>query len=151
MSWSVWGRQCEGRGLRRGQTTPGCCTMTKHLLTLHSLSVNFCKQPLQSPDFAPAVSCLLFYTAKPSWKDPDSFNRNVNGQLKMSWSAWGRQCEGRGLRRGQTTPGCSTMAMHLLTLHSLSVNFLWSMRWLLSPSRPTLQIWPLQTFSCSRS
>ena len=28
------------RGLRRGQTTPGCCTMTMHLLTRHS-SVNF--------------------------------------------------------------------------------------------------------------
>ena len=25
----------------RGQTTPGCCTMTMHQLTRHSLSVNF--------------------------------------------------------------------------------------------------------------
>ena len=29
------------RGLRRGQTTPGCCTITMQLLTRHSLSVNF--------------------------------------------------------------------------------------------------------------
>jgi len=35
---------------------------------------------------------------------------------------------------------------HLLVRHSLSMNFLRSMRQLLSPSRPTLQIWPLRTF-----
>jgi len=39
----------------------------------------------------------------------------------------------------------------LLTRHSLSINFWRSMRRLLSPSRPTPQIWPLRTFSCSRS
>jgi len=39
----------------------------------------------------------------------------------------------------------------LLTRHSLSMNFCRSMRRLLSPSRPTLQIWPLRTFYCSRS
>jgi len=39
----------------------------------------------------------------------------------------------------------------LLTRRSLSMNFLRSMRRLLSPSRPTLQVWPLRTFSCSRS
>ena len=38
-SWSVWGKQCEGRGLRRGQTRPGCCTMTMHLPTRRFLSV----------------------------------------------------------------------------------------------------------------
>ena len=41
--------------------------------------------------------------------------------------------------------------LRMLTCHSLSMNFLWNMRWLLSPSRPTLQIRPLRTFSCSRS
>ena len=41
--------------------------------------------------------------------------------------------------------------MHLLTHHSLSVNVLRSMRRLLSPSRPTLQILPLLNFSFSRS
>jgi len=30
-----------GRGLRRGQTPPGYCTMTVHLFMHHSLSVNF--------------------------------------------------------------------------------------------------------------
>jgi len=30
-----------GRDLRCGKTTAGCCTMTMHLLTHHSLSVNF--------------------------------------------------------------------------------------------------------------
>ena len=40
-SWSFWGKLCEGRGLRRGQTRPGCCTMTMHLLTRRFLSVNF--------------------------------------------------------------------------------------------------------------
>ena len=39
----------------------------------------------------------------------------------------------------------------LLARHSLSMNFPRSMRRLLSPSRPTLQIWPLWRFSCSRS
>jgi len=39
----------------------------------------------------------------------------------------------------------------LLMRHSFSMNFWQSMRWLLSPSRPNLQIWPLQTFSCSQS
>ena len=38
----------------------------------------------------------------------------------------------------------------LLTRRSLSMNFLRSMRRLLSPSRPTLQIWPLRTFPFSR-
>jgi len=35
----------------------------------------------------------------------------------------------------------------LLTRRYLSVNFWRSMRRMLSPSRPTLQIWPLRTFS----
>ena len=39
----------------------------------------------------------------------------------------------------------------LLTRHCLSMNFWRSMRQLLPRSRPTLQIWPLRTFSCSRS
>ena len=39
----------------------------------------------------------------------------------------------------------------LLTRHSLSMNFWRSMRRLLSPSRPAPQIWPLRTFSFSRS
>ena len=52
--WSVWGWQCEGRGLRRGQTTPGCCTMTMHrkFLTKHETTV--VPQPPYSPDLAPA-------------------------------------------------------------------------------------------------
>jgi len=73
----------------------------------------------------------------------------IKSSTLTSWSVWGRQCEGRGLRRGQT-PRCCTMTMHLLTRHS-SVNFWRSMRRLLSPSHHTLQIWPLRTFYCSRS
>ena len=38
----------------------------------------------------------------------------------------------------------------LLTCHAISMNFLRSMRRLLSPRRHTLQMWPLRTFSCSR-
>ena len=68
-----------------------------------------------------------------------------------SWSVWGKQCEGRGLRRGQTRPGCCTITMHLPTRRFLSVNFWRSKRWLSCPSPPTLQIWPLRTFSCSQS
>jgi len=39
----------------------------------------------------------------------------------------------------------------LLTCHALSMSFLRNMRRLLSPSRPTLQIWTLRTYSCSRT
>jgi hypothetical protein len=63
-----------------------------------------------------------------------------------SWSVWGRQSEGRGLRGGETRPGCCTMTTHLLTCCSSSVNFWRSTRLLSSPNRPILQIWPLQTF-----
>ena len=38
-----------------------------------------------------------------------------------------------------------------LTRHSLSMNFWRSTRRLLSPNRPTFQIWPLRPCSCSRS
>jgi len=40
----------------------------------------------------------------------------------------------------------SKFVPRLLTRHSLSMNFWRNMRRLLSPSRPTLQIWPLPTF-----
>jgi len=43
------------------------------------------------------------------------------------------------------------VAAKFVPRHSLSMNFLRTMRRLLSPSPPTLQIWPLRTFSCSRS
>ena len=67
-SWSVWGKQCEGRDLRRGQTRPGCCTMTMHLPKRRFLSVNFwrskrrlaCPSPLLSR-FGP---CGLFLFPK---------------------------------------------------------------------------------------
>ena len=68
-----------------------------------------------------------------------------------SWSVWRKLCEGRGLRLGRTRPGCCTMTMHLLTRRFLSVNFWRSKRRLSCPSPPTLQIWPLRTFSCSQS
>jgi hypothetical protein len=61
-------------------------------------------------------------------------------------SIWRRQSKGRGLRGQETRPGCCTTTTHLLTRHSLSVNFWRSMRQLSSPNRPTLQIWPLPTF-----
>jgi hypothetical protein len=63
-----------------------------------------------------------------------------------SWSVWGRQCEGRGLRAGETRPGCCTTTTHMLTRRSLSENFWRSTRRLSSPNHPTLQIWPLRTF-----
>ena len=50
-----------------------------------------------------------------------------------------------------TRPGCCTMTMHLPTRRFLSVNFWRNRRRLSFPSPPTLQIWPLQTFSCSQS
>ena len=67
-SWSVWGKQGEERGLRRGQTRPGCCTMTMHLPTRRFLFVNFwrskrrlsCSSPLLTR-FGP---CGLFPVPK---------------------------------------------------------------------------------------
>jgi hypothetical protein len=43
------------------------------------------------------------------------------------------------------------MTMHLLTLRFLFMNFWQSKRRLSGPIPPTLQIWPLRTFSCSQS
>jgi hypothetical protein len=68
-----------------------------------------------------------------------------------SWSVWGRQCEGRGLKGGETRPGFCTTTTHLHARRSLSVNFWQSTRPLSSPNRPTLQIWPMWTIFCSRS
>jgi hypothetical protein len=51
-----------------------------------------------------------------------------------SWSIWGRQIEGRGLRDGETRPGCCTTTMCLLTHCSSYVNFWWSTRWLHAPT-----------------
>jgi hypothetical protein len=65
-----------------------------------------------------------------------------------SWSIWGRQSEGRGLRGGETRPGCCTMTTQLLTRCSLSMNFWWNTRWLSFPNRLTVHIWPLWTFFC---
>jgi len=48
-------------------------------------------------------------------------------------------------------PVAAKFVPRLLTRHSLSMNFCRSMRRLFFPSGPTLQIWPLWTFSCSRS
>ena len=76
--------------------------------------------------------------------------QSIKSSIQTSWSIWERQCKGRGLRCGQTTPGCWTMTMHLLTQHFLSVNFWQSMRRLLFPNHPTLQICPLRSFSSSR-
>ena len=67
-------RQCEGRSLRRGQTTPGCCTIML-LLTSHSLTANFftkheanvVPQLPYSPDLVPA-DFLLFPKLKSSLK-----------------------------------------------------------------------------------
>ena len=66
--WSVWGRQREGKGLRRGQTGPGCCTMTMHLPTRRLLSVNFWWSMKQVLSSAPVLSsiglCRLFLAPK---------------------------------------------------------------------------------------
>jgi hypothetical protein len=50
-------RQSEGRGLRGGETRPGCCTTIMHLLTREFLAKNetiVIPQPPYSPDLAPA-------------------------------------------------------------------------------------------------
>jgi hypothetical protein len=40
MLWTLWGRKIKGRGLIVGETRPGCCTITTHLLTRCYLSMN---------------------------------------------------------------------------------------------------------------
>lgn len=40
-SWIVWKSQCNEWDRNSGETRPGCRTMTMHLLTCHSLSLNF--------------------------------------------------------------------------------------------------------------
>jgi hypothetical protein len=56
-TWSSWGRQSDGRGLRGGETRPGFCTTTTHLRTRCSSSVNFWRSTrrLSSLSFVPEI------------------------------------------------------------------------------------------------
>jgi len=68
--WEDWGKMWGANGLRCGRTENGCCTMTMHLHTPHSLwgrefltknNMTTVPQPAYSPDLAP---CDFYVFAK---------------------------------------------------------------------------------------